>query len=155
MKNKTKTYLLIVLVIGVWGSVGYKIWSGLNPVIPEVKQQDVFVSFNPKINAVIDTFSVQTAERDPFLGTLTKPQVKNTMSLATKQTKTVVWLPISYHGLVKKQGSKQEVFVVNINGKQQLLKLRQSIEGVTLVKGNTKEIIVRYKNQQKTIPVLQ
>jgi hypothetical protein len=147
--------MLLVVVLGVWGTVGYKIWSGLSPEIPEVKQQDVFVNFNPKPSTTVDLFSVQTAERDPFLVTLIKPQIKNTMSLTTKQTKTIVWLPISYHGLVKKQGSKQEVFVVNINGKQQLLKLRQSIEGVTLVKGNTKEIIVRYKNHQKTIPVLQ
>lgn len=154
LKNKTKTYLLLVVVLGIWGVIGYKIWSGFNTEVPEAKQQEFAVSFNPKTNTVIDTFSVQTAERDPFLGTLTLQKLKKTNTTKSKKQDNFVWLPISYQGLVKKQDSKEEVFIVNIRGKQYVLKLGQKIDSVTLVKGNIKNIVVRYKNKQKTIDIL-
>lgn len=139
-------------MLGVWGIIGYKIWSGLNPKAPEAKQQEFAVRFNPKIDTVVDTFSVQATERDPFLGTL---RSKKTNTTKSKKQDNFAWLPISYQGIVKKQGSKQEVFIVNISGKQYLVKPGQKIDGVTLVKGNIKNIVVRYKNKQKTIDILK
>ena len=112
------------------------------------------MSFNPKTNTTVDTFSVQATDRDPFLGTLRSKKTKKVNTTKSKKQDIFVWLPISYQGLVKKQGSKQEVFIVNISGKQYLVKPGQKIDGVTLLKGNVKNIVVRYKNKQKTIDIL-
>ncbi len=155
MKNKKKTYLLLVAVLSIWGIIGYKIWTGLNPGIPEVAQQDVDVSFNPKANAVIDTFSVQTTDRDPFLGTLRSQQIVKSSPTLNKNHKKLIWLPISYHGIVKKQASTQQVFVVSINKQQHLLKKGQRMDSITLIRGNAKAIVMRYKNQQKTFNIVQ
>lgn len=80
LKTKKKTYLLLVVVLGVWGMIGYRIWAGLNPEAPKMVQQDVNINFNPNTGTAIDTFSIQTIARDPFLGTLTtKKKLTNTV----------------------------------------------------------------------------
>ena len=154
MKKNTKTYLLIAAVLGIWGAIGYQVISGLNPNETEAKQDSFDVAFNPKTNKSIDTFSIQTVDRDPFLGTLTR-KVSTTKRKGTlKQTiKDTTWLPITYNGLVKRQNSTQLVFVINISGTQHLLKKGQTINEVTLVRGTEKQIVVKYNNKQKTISI--
>ena len=150
LKNKKKTYLLLVVVLGIWGVIGYQIWTGLQHDTAEIKIQEVNINFNREANTAIDTFSIQTASRDPFLGTLTTKKKK---SRVINPAKKIVWLPISYQGVVKKQGSKEQVFVITINGQQHLLKKGQSRDSVSLVRGSAKSIVVRYKKQQKTITI--
>lgn len=148
MKNKTKTYILLALVIGIWGVLGYQIVSTINPETPEIVAQDIDVSFNPKHQQKKDTFSVQTVDRDPFLGILHKPEVNR----SKQNTKSdFVWQPIIYHGSISKQNDKSKIFVVSINGQQYLLKIGQKINDIILVSGNTKTIVVGYKNHRKTI----
>lgn len=149
LKNKTKTYVLLVIVFGIWGIIGYRIWSGFNTEVPVAKQHNFAVSFNPDTNTVIDTFSVQLASRDPFLGTLNVLKTKKANTTISRKQNNFVWLPISYLGLITKQGATQKIFVLTINGKQHLLKKGQTMDSVTLIRGNTKAIVLRYKNQQK------
>ena len=73
LKNKTKTYVLLVLVLGVWGTVAYKIVAALNPELPEMPQQALRLSNNYRMDTKRDTFSIQRVNRDPFLGTLERP----------------------------------------------------------------------------------
>lgn len=150
MKNKTKTYLLLVTVLAIWGIIGFKIVSTLNPDVPKASLYNEQVAFNPEIKSEVDTFSVQIVNRDPFLGTLMvkKPKVK-TKSIKPKEP--LVWVPVIYQGNVNKQASKNKVFVVSINGVQHLMKKGQTIEGITLIKGNNTEIVVSYKGARKTI----
>lgn len=152
MKNNTKTYLLIVTVLGIWGTIGYQIISGLSLNEPEVVQNNLDIAFSPKTNAVVDTFSIQTVNRAPFLGTLTrKASGIKTRSTRKQNAKDTTWLPIVYNGLVKRQNSTQSVFVVNINGSQHLIKKGQTVNDVTLIRGSEKEVLVRYKNKRKII----
>ncbi|WP_157588880.1 hypothetical protein [Psychroserpens burtonensis] len=152
MKSRTKTYLLLVTVLGIWGTIGYKIVSGVSPTISEEKQENFDVAFNPKTNTEVDTFSIQTLERDPFLGTLTKKKKSVTRTLKKPINNKANNLPqISYNGLVKKQNTTDMVFVVNINNNQYLLNKGQVIDSITLINGNDKDITIRYKNKNQTI----
>jgi len=155
LKNKTKTYVLLIVVISVWGVIGYQVWTGLNQEIPEVEHNGITIAFNPKNSISIDTFSVQIFNRDPFLGTLI---IKSNNKRAPRKLKVlnkILWLPISYDGLIQKRDSRQKVFVITISGKQHLIKRGQSIDSVSLVRGNAKSIVVKYKNQQKTFNIQQ
>ena len=148
MKNKTKTYILLIAVLGLWGTIAYKILTSLNPKLPEIQERELAVNFNPKGNTSIDTFSVKLMDRDPFLGTLSsksKPKVQ-----ITKKKPLSPWIPISYQGVIKSQNPKEQVFVLSINGKGQLLKKGQQIDSITLLRGNSKAVVLRYKNQQKS-----
>ena len=150
MKNKHKTYVLIAAVLVIWGVIAYKISSGLHqnesPLIDTVKNQP----FVPRSPIEMDTFSIQNIDRDPFLGTFSKPP---------KKTKKPVFVPpqpkslkqIRYSGIVQKTHGKTPVFVVTINNRQYVLKKGQTVDSVTLVSGNANKIVVRYNRQLRTI----
>lgn len=153
MKNKTKTYLLLAAVLCIWGVIGYKIINGLNPEEPQVVAQEYDKTFKPKTIAEIDTFSIKNVERDPFLGTLSSNKKTNFTSKNTKtKVDNIKTIPnIIFGGLIKKQNTTDQVFVLNINNKQHLLKKGQTADSVRLISGNTKEIVVRYQNKSQTI----
>jgi hypothetical protein len=97
---------------------------------------------------VVDTFSISKVDRDPFLGTITKK--KTNISTKAKR-KPLVWRPIDYLGVVNTSHKKARVFIVNINGKQYLLKRGQVKDSVTLLSGNDKSIVLSYKGEQKKV----
>ncbi|WP_298341162.1 hypothetical protein [uncultured Algibacter sp.] len=150
MKSKTKTYLLLVLVLAIWGAIGYQIVSAVNPEKEKVVNQDFAIAFNPKAETEVDTFSIQTADRDPFLGTrLVKQTSKSTLSKLKQQP--VVWKPITYHGNISNQNKKAVVYVISIEGSQYLMKIGQVVKNIKLIKGTSKHVQLRYKGKIKTI----
>jgi len=144
---------LLAAVLGIWGTIGFKMVNGLSPDLPEKRMQTFDVAFNPKTQTQTDTFSIKMIQRDPFLGTLTYKKnnstatVKKTIKANTKTNQP----KISYSGLIKKQSTSDQVFVVTIGNKQHLLKQGQIADSVRLVRGNSKEISVKYKNKYLTI----
>lgn len=153
MNSKTKIYILIIAVIGIWGYIGYKIISKLNPDTPEYTNEESTVSFNPKHTVKIDTFSIRNVPKDPFLGTLTKKKTKGNSSKNLNSKKVTSSRAIIYKGLIKKQDSKNKVFILDINNKQYLLKKNQVADSVKLIKGNAKEIVIRFNNKTQTISI--
>ena len=137
---------MLVLVIAIWGTIAYKIVSALNPELPEIQQQSFATNTNYKVDTKLDTFSIKTVNRDPFLGTLLKKKIKKTI----KKKKSIHWKPVTYQGIIKQNQTKQQIFIVTINGTQCLLKKGQSKDSITLVNGNTKTVTMRYKNQSKS-----
>lgn len=143
----------MVVVLGVWGTIGYKILNGVSPDLAEITQDNFDVSFNPKTNTEIDTFSIKNIERDPFLGRLSQNKKKEKSISRNKATDKVKEneAVITYNGLIKKQNNSERVFVININNNQYLLRKGQIADSVKLVRGNEKEITIRYRNKNKTI----
>ena len=144
MKTKKKTYVLLVLVITVWGTVAYKIISALNPELPEIHQQEFATNSNYKIKIKVDTFSITQANRDPFLGTYINKPLKD----KPKTIVTVKWKPIVYQGIIEKGTDK--MFIVSINNQQYLMRKGQSKDSTTLLYGNSKKITMRFRNHSKT-----
>ncbi|WP_299548458.1 hypothetical protein [Seonamhaeicola sp.] len=149
MKSKTKTYVLLTLVLGIWGVIGYKIMSAVNPKAPETSNNDFEVSFSPKLNTELESFNIQAVDRDPFLGNL---YTKKKAVAKKLKPLDIVWMPITYHGCVTNKTGKNKVFVVSINNKQFLMKLGQTIDSVKLINGSSNGIKVNYKGIRKTIP---
>jgi hypothetical protein len=143
----------LAAVLGIWGIIGYKIISAFNPEIPEVAPQEVSVAFNPKPQTAIDTFSIQLVDRDPFLGTLQTKKTSTTSSNYRAVPKDTLWPQIRYGGMVKRQNTAEQIFVIAINNQEHLVKKGQSVEDVKLLQGTAKNITVRYKNKQKVITI--
>ncbi len=151
MTKKTKTYILLAAVLSIWGLIGYKIIFAVNPSASTVPETQVDVAFKPEQHKVIDTFSIHTAERDPFLGTLLVKKVKKAkVSKAAK----VDWIPVQYHGSITKNDKNSKIFIVSINNTQYLMKKGQVIHDVKLVKGNDTGVTMRYKGMVKQIEKL-
>ena len=139
MKTKTKTYVLLTLVLSIWGVIGYKIISATNPKSTEVVQH-ADVSFTPSVKKEADTFSIQTTNRDPFLETLL---VKNRLKTQRLKPKTsLVWKPIVYHGIISNQNSKVKVFIISIDGQQYLIQRGQTINDIKLIRGHSKSVLL-------------
>ncbi|WP_299223898.1 hypothetical protein [uncultured Psychroserpens sp.] len=147
MKNKKKTYILLVLVVSVWGIIGYKIVTGINPKLPEQKQQNYSPIKKFKVDTKIDTFSIQPVDKDPFLGIVTR---KRSQSKITKiKSQTTPWLLIEYLGMIKHSNREQNVYVISINSKQYLFKKGQIKNDVKLLYGNNDAVMLRFNKQQK------
>ncbi|PQV48799.1 hypothetical protein CLV33_1044 [Jejuia pallidilutea] len=148
MEKKTKIYLLLGAVLVIWGIIGYKIVSTLNPDPITQTKVNFDMAFKPKQHTETDTFSIQLAHRDPFLGTLHKErQSKPKIRQKTETT----WIPVLYHGIITETSGKNKVFIVSISNKQILMKQGQTISGISLLKGNDTSITLRYKGTTKTI----
>ena len=146
---------MLVAVLVIWSIIGYKIYSSLNPELPEVVLNDVEATFNPKTVIEVDTFSINALDRDPFLGTITK---KSNTTASLKQNSTIKqedsnWPQVTYEGVIKRQNSSEQVFVITINNTQYVLKKSQKVDNITLVKGDNTSITVRYNTTQKIIPI--
>jgi hypothetical protein len=152
LKSKGKTYLLLVAVLGIWGTIAYKIVNSLSPDEVEVTPQNFDVSFNPKQPKQTDTFSIKDTERDPFLGTLSSNKQTSRSVPKSTSAKTDVAMPaITFGGLIQKQGSNSKVFVVNINNRQYLLKRGQTVNDVKLINGDKESITIRFNGKNHNI----
>lgn len=150
MKNKTKTYILLLAFLAIWGIIGLKVASTLNSDDPKSNNtQDFSNTFTPKGNVEIDTFSIQTLNRDPFLGTLYSQKKVNTKIKKPKET--LVWPSITYHGTIAKQHRKSQIFIISINGQQHLMTVGLEINNIKLLKANNKEVLIYYSGAKKTI----
>jgi len=153
MKKRTKTYVLLTIVIIVWAIIGYKVISALNPEQANKPEIESFqAKFNPTSLNERDTFSIQPVKKDPFLGTLLIKPKKKEHSNSEKKAKEIQWPMIKYQGLVSKMSSKKnQVYVITINQTQYLAKKGQTIDSVKVVNGNENQVIVNYKHKNKTI----
>jgi hypothetical protein len=142
----------LIAVIGIWGTIAYKVINGINPEMPETNIESQLTSFTPKPIQEKDTFSIEPVERDPFLGTLIKKKAVISSSNKPSKTKEELPLPqIVYRGIIKEQKSSNQIFAVDINGNQYLLKKGQEINGVKLINGNSKEITISFDKRTHTI----
>lgn len=144
--------MLIAAVAGIWGTIIYKIISGVNPDLPELTTNQNVAEFNPKPIAQNESFAISDVERDPFLGTLqkkNKPQLKRVKNSVTKPIANAP--TINYSGIVK--NGNDQVFILTINGKQYLMHKGQTLNDVKLVSGTSKQVVVRFNNANSTILV--
>lgn len=150
LKNKTKTYVLLGLVAIIWGTVGFKIWSGFNPDLPNDIPLQLTTNFNPNVSTVVDTFSIETLERDPFLGKIISKETRVRASKPITKNEDV-YTPVLYHGMIAKENSRDKLYIISIENKQHFIKVGQIVNGIKLIKANIDEIRVSYNSIVKTI----
>ncbi len=153
MKNKHNTYILLILVLAVWGMIGYRIFSSLNNGDDIQKPKNIAVSFHPKSIKEQDTFAIHSFPRDPFLGTFKTKAKKENKNKAHIVKEEVIWPKVSFSGMMSDTGSNQKIFFIYINNVQYLMKLHDKMMDITLVKATKKDITLRFKGEQKKITV--
>ena len=151
MKNKKNIYILITAVLLVWGLLGYRIFSTVDPI--NKKQLTVsFSNFKPQLLQESETFAINTDYRDPFLGTLSQKKItktkKTTNAISTKPK--VPFPSIIYKGLVSSKKKNQQIFLISINGQQYFFKKNSTQKEVKLLSGTAKEVVLRFQGQKQT-----
>lgn len=165
MAKKKINILLIIIVLGLWGSVFYKT---LNQYFFSKNESVVAIHSSAKIqlNQINkDTFVLQTIARDPFLNNVNReivspaptPSANNSLAITRKVNKPIqakpkeimIWPSISYHGYIK--DSQGELVIIKINQKMFRLRKEASIQGILIKKISSDSIEVDFNKEKKTI----
>lgn len=157
MAKKKINILLLVVVLGVWGTAAYRY---LNRFFHDDAQkletsQQKTASFTARSK---DTFELATLSRDPFLNRLTAERKLVARShyrpaAVKKEVKPVVEMPfpeVGYFGYVK-SGQQKELVVLKINGRLMKLHAGESRDGFKVVKIHKDSVQISAGKQTKYI----
>ena len=148
MKKQYKTYLLLAVVLLVWGLIGFRIVKAINPSNEKEKPNFEIKEFAYKKVIKKKAFFVKADYRDPFLGTY--PKKKSKKRVYKKQV-VENWPSIEFLGTMGDKNGRNNMYFVSINGKQELMQVPQKIGEVKLISGTKKQIKVSYKGKRKSI----
>ena len=152
MKKKRTTYLLLITVLIVWGIIVYKFFDTVQIGDDYTIATESYMIFKPDTLSKPANFSIVANYRDPFLGELQRDKMPLKKVKKKIKLPEVVFPEIIYHGMIDpKQKKRASLFIITVNNKQQFLSVGQKIEGVQLLKGNSKEITILFEQRKKTI----
>ena len=155
LKNKKIIYILLPVVLFIWGTVLFKIFNAfdndddLNIAIKEKK-------FKPIHKITRDTFSISKYDRDPFLDyrNTSKKITPNKAPVKKSGKKTLKkWPRIFYKGKVSDKKSGKRLYMLEINNQIYFLKLRDVASEIKLIKAREDKITVKFNNETKEIQI--
>lgn len=157
MKNKKNIYILLPIVLLVWGAVLYQFLSFS-------KSDKIATAGNPEFNFKPlkinprKTFEIDVNYRDPFLGKMyaanNAPKPTGNRSKITKPAKpkeTLVWPVIVYKGLISDTKDKTKIFMLIIDNKNYYMKIGDTDAGIFLKSGDKESVYVKYKGNLNLI----
>lgn len=162
MKNKKNIYILLPIVLLIWGAVMYQFFTFSNNQVSEFEPQTE-ISLNPLNFKEQDSVPFDVNYRDPFLGKAfvsnenksvirtTKSNSNSKLKKLAKPIETIIWPTIIYKGIVSDTKEKNKVFMLIIDGKTFLMRAKNNENGVFLVEGDRESIELEYKRETKLI----
>jgi hypothetical protein len=162
MKKKV-IYILLPIVLMVWGTIIYRIFNTVNQKNTNVT--NTIAIANTDFSNDLDTFSINPFYNDPFLR---KKQIAETIHTQTAFAKPIKveelvkkndsdtdnnkqWPSIIYHGRVKNIESQQQFAIIQINGQSVFMKTGDSESDLKLLKITDDSVEVSFKNNKKII----
>ncbi len=171
MKNKKLQYILIPVVLLVWGLIIYRVVDFTkqdDPVEPQIVS-----NIQPKQNNgyAQDTFSLHANYHDPFLKNVryTRPIYKNANTSNEKKEKKKVktkpesnialrrdilenirWPEIKYGGIVQNTQSGDKVGLIEVDKREFLIRKNDSVQRIFIKDIYKDSVIVIYKEKHKT-----
>lgn len=151
--KKNKTYLLFFAVLVIWSIIGFQMYRRLNPSIPALEKVEVKSTFVKEKVIATSFYEIQPIYRDPFLGKYPQKKKKVVRKKIVKPKSTIPFPNVVYNGMIK--GNVSQSYVLTINGRQEIVKLGQAVQKVTLIKATMKEAVVKFEGVVKTIGSIQ
>jgi len=154
MKNKKSIYILLPLVLLIWGTVMYQFFSFTNTDEEVISPTNEF-SLKPIKIVKRDSFTINTNYRDPFLGKVYVAK-KDSLPKKKKPAKVVtplVWPTIQYKGIVSDTKDKVKISMLLINNRTCLMKKGETQNEVYLKDGDKESVYVKYKGELNLIMI--
>lgn len=156
MKNKKVTYFLLVLSIGLWGFIGWKIYGAFNqstPEVPTVKKETAIVEK--------DSISLLLNYRDPFLGKYNQAATVKAATLSADREPTTA-PPIQpkqeptppnvqYKGVMN--AGKTSMAIVQNNDRVLTITVGEEVDGFKLTKIEDNKIVLSKERKRYEIPL--
>lgn len=154
MKNK-KTYILLTVVVVVWGFLLVKIYFAFFGDEEVVITQNTKREFKQRKSVSKEAVKLEYPNRDPFLGIIykPKPKLKATTAKVKRPTYDSIFNAIAYQGSLKNKDDSTHLYLVYYRQKSYVLRPKEVFEGIEFLKGSKEEIQVRYKTVTKTIDI--
>ncbi len=179
MKNQRAVYLLLPLVLLIWGLIGWRVWSATEepaagPAVSFATRQPVaaparrgfpklLLTYADPFRAVAGSEPVptQAAPVLPAAGPalaapansasgLNLPIRPITPALPTTTTPPPSWPPITYLGVIAHAEGKAQVALLTINGEETALKIGREVQGIRLLRLFRDSVQVVRGKQQRT-----
>lgn len=127
MKNKTLTYVLIVIVAAIWYQVFFRVKNnimGENEIVQPVTTNQVSLT-----SIVRDTFILKANYRDPFGEVKRKPVLQHEDQTPPRRNnqrnvraQQEPWPTMQYFGIVRKTDSKTPLAILKVDGLQLMVR---------------------------------
>lgn len=157
MKSKTSLWILIPAVLGIWGAIGWNVYSAMNGDEYTATVKTVESSQQTESKVAPDTFELLLDYPDPF--TNEAPKQKSTVPLyhntnnhqhttiASAPKEEAQWPTIIYSGLVKQPATGKMLGFLSVNGESYFVKVGDEVGGVRVIALTGAEILLSYKSQ--------
>lgn len=139
MKNKKLSWILLPVVLGIWGAIGWQVYAAMKSDDGVLIDDNTTEADTGTTKAVPDTFTLLLDYRDPFLDKPvinTKSTSVNNNATAQKKTQPVIvstqWPAITYSGLVRQPNSDRMVGFLSVGGKTHFVKSGDVIEMISV-----------------------
>ena len=151
MKNKSITYLLLAVVVAIWGGIFFKVFSSLasseQPVARTAKVGPIENIEERKPSV----FTIRANYRDPFLGnrvdhsTGDKPVVVKVVKKKEEPKVAPDVSFIKYFGLIRNSGTQKKIGLISIHNQEFMIGDGEEISGVTCLKHYKDSIIISFQ----------
>lgn len=156
MKNKRAIYILLPVVLGIWGLVVYEFVSfgSAEEIVHESPSNWVV---QPHTYKEPQKIIIETNYRDPFLGTLHVPAApvtqpkKQKKPIKVKADPELVWPAIQFKGVISDVKEKKKTFLLIINGKNCFMSIGDTANGIFLKSGDKESVYVKYQGELNLI----
>lgn len=157
MKNKKNIYILLPIVLLVWGAVLYQLFSLVNTDEIISKEKNEY-SIKPLKIQERKTFTIDVNYRDPFLGKMYAPKKISSVKIKSskgnkivKPQESLVWPAILYKGMIADTKDKKKIFILIIDGKNHFMNIGDTENDVFLKTGDRESVYVKYKGNLNLI----
>jgi hypothetical protein len=162
MKNKSVTYVLIGVVVLIWGVIFYRIIHAATEDSSEGSTAPTRPLVSNNVQEVEDTFELIAHYRDPFLGKTTfysndDQRAGLTRKKKTSAAKTILptpaidWSFIAYLGTIRNKQLKKEVGILRINGNETIVGVNDRVGDVTVLKITRDSATITFQNVRKVL----
>lgn len=160
MKNKKALYILLPLVLLVWGLIILRIIKQVKstPNGNYYRQQVVNIDDSEEIK--LDTFTIIANYRDPFLGRVVIVRQQPTRSMVKTRSeerpvrrirnRSIRWPSIAYNGVITNENKTNDVALISINNVNYLMKIGDVNQEVTLLMVYPDSVRLQYQEVTKS-----
>lgn len=156
--KKTINIILILVVLSLWGTVGYKY---INRFFGD-DELDYTLSNTYNYDAISiikkDTFALHPLTKDPFLNKVfskptTAPIIVRSTPVVKKEPEPKIITPfpyVQYFGYIKSKDKKEELILIKVNNRLERVRLNSNIDGLVIKKIYKDSVSVFYNNETRS-----
>lgn len=151
MKNKKMVYVLIPVVLLIWGYIGVKIFTyGEEEVDAQPIRIDEIIAGKEEKP---ETKTLALNYPDPFLKGIRNTSRKRPDNIPKRSPQKKVipvnWGSVTYNGFIKNQKNARKIALLNVNGKQYLAGKGEEFQQMSVVSIQQDSVLLEKESSRK------